>query len=172
MPKRKFRPSLALLVNLLGPGFLILRLKFLLHFLKGHTDDSATLLRGGTLAIMDTAAANLSVGDLIEPLAALLICPIIPESISLGTPVTVLLLIVSEMAFTKRPFFFVKRLPLRGNDHFDLLIVDLLKFLRIRVACIRAGYLAGLLQHLIGLFDLSRKLIHIRGFLDRLRMNN
>jgi len=145
VPKRQFYPSFAPLINLLRSGFLILRLEFLLHFLKHHTGDSAALLRGGTLPIMDTTAANLSMGDLIKPLAARLICPIVPESISLGTPVTILLLIVSEMAFTKRPFFLVKRLPLRGNNHLDLLTVDLLKFLRIRIACIRTGHLAGLL---------------------------
>src|SRR4030042_6952450 len=115
---------------------------------------------------MDTATSNLSIGNLIKALAALLICPIVPESISLGTPVTVLLLIVPEMAFTKRPFFLMKCLPLRGNDHFDLLAVDLLKLLRIRVTRIRTGHLARLPQHPIGLSDLGCKLIHIRGFLD------
>src|SRR4030042_3963290 len=105
VPKRKFDPSFAPFLNFLRLGFLILRLQFLLHFLKGHAGDSATLLRRGTLPIMNTAATNLSIGDLINPLAALLLRPLLAEPISLGTPVTVLLLLVREMSLTQRPFF-------------------------------------------------------------------
>ncbi len=93
---------------------------------------------------MDATAANLSIGDLIKPLAALLIRPIVPESIPLGTPVTVPLLIVPKMAFTKGPFFVVKRLPLRGNDHFDPLRLNLLQLLRIGIPRIRASDLTRL----------------------------
>jgi len=144
MPKGMFGPGFPPGINLLGSRVLILGFEFLPRFLKRHTDDAATLLRRGTLPIMHTTPANLSMGDLIKPLAALFIRPIVPEAIPLGTPVTVPLFIVPEMALTKGPFFLVKGLPLRGNHHLNPLLVNPLQLLRIGIPRIRASYLTGL----------------------------
>jgi hypothetical protein len=71
------------------------------------------------------------------------------------TPVAILLLVISKVAFAKGTLLIVQRLPLRGNHHFDPFHIDLLKLFRVCITCVRAGYLAGLLQNLMGFTDTS-----------------
>jgi hypothetical protein len=72
----------------------------------------------------------------------------------LRTPVTILLRVISKVAFAEGTFLLVQRLPLRGNHHFDSFPINLLKLLCVSITCVRAGYFAGLLQNLVGLIDL------------------
>src|SRR5208337_3363635 len=123
-------------INLLRGGFLVLRFQPLFNLFKGKTDDLSTFLRLGTFPIMDTALTNLPVGDLIMPLPTGLICPYITQPMPFRTPVTILPLIVSKVAFAEGTFLLVQRLPLGGNHHFNPLRIDLLKLLRICITCV------------------------------------
>ena len=135
--------------------------KSLFNLLKRKTDDFSTSLSLSTFPIMDTPLANLAIGDQITPLPPVLLCPRIAQPMPLRTPVTILLLVISKVAFAKGTLLLVQRLPLRGNHHFDPFHIDLLKLFRVCITCVRTGDLAGLLQNLMGLIDLLGKLIDV-----------
>src|SRR5882724_1796509 len=140
-------------INLLGS--LILSFKSLLEIFEHQAHDPPTLLVRGALPIMNTTVTKSGRADPIVLLATLWVGELIGELVLLGTKVTIFLLVVAKMALAKRLLlFFVRSLALRGNHHLNPFVIDLFKLCRIRIPRIRARHLAGLIQCLVGLFDL------------------
>jgi hypothetical protein len=104
MPKRMLHPGFPFRIDLLRGCLLVLSFQSLFNLLKRKSDDLATFLGLGAFPIMDTTLTNLLMSDLIMPLPATLICPHITQPMAFRTPVAILLLIISKVAFTEGTF--------------------------------------------------------------------
>jgi hypothetical protein len=102
-----FHPGFPPGINRLRGWLLILGFQSLFDLLQRKTDDFPTLLGGRTGPIMLTTVTNLSAGNLIMPLAVVLIGPPVTQPMPGRTPVTIRLSVIPKPALTERPFLFV-----------------------------------------------------------------
>jgi hypothetical protein len=100
-------PRFAYSIDLLGCRFLILGFQFFFGLFIRKSDDLSTSLGRRTLPIMHTPLTKLSIGDPVVSLPAPGICSHITQLVSLGTPITILLFVVTEVALAEGLLFLV-----------------------------------------------------------------
>src|SRR3990170_3287866 len=95
----------------------------------------------GTQPVVRTTLTNPCRADPVVLLVV--VSSYIVKFFALGTDVTVLFRLVTKMTLAKRLLLLVQGLSLRGNHHFDPLLIDLFKFDGIGIPRIRYCHFAG-----------------------------